>query len=528
MEFMIFSYFSRFKKYHGFGALNTFMVLMPLFLCSACSFEKAKPTSETLRVQLEREPMSLDPTFVEDGVALLILNNINDGLLGYSSSGELEPRLAEKFEKSVDGKTYEFTLRRDIKWSDGKEVTVDDFILAMKRTLAPQSNAKLTPLLFAIRGAKSFHEGQGQSLGVSQVKGRLVIELERPVPYFPHLLTLPITYPIRKDVLESHRQTWPEDAPVTGAYRILAHKLNTSLVLERNPLYWGAPAKIKNVEFKVITDESTASNAFSTGQLDIMTRVSSFEFSRLKQEGLIQTTPFLATYYIAFNCKKSPFNDVRWRRRVAGAIQKEEITQALGSGEVPASSWIPKGLEGYFAYRAEKQVKVEEGFPRSFEIAFDESFRNQRIFEIIQQNLKTQLGSEVSLSHSDWKSYIQRLQTDPPAIYRMGWMAPILDPITHLRVFLKGERNNYTGCSDARYERLVAEIQGLAPGQERSLKIIEAQKIILEDLVAVVPLYHYVQNTAVAKRVRGFEMSLFGMIAFQKISFEESTHGATK
>lgn len=336
-------------------------------------------------------------------------------------------------------------------------------------------------------------------------------------------MALPVTYPVRKDILDAHQQTWPEDAPSSGPYRITSHKINSLIRLERNPNYWGERAKVPTVNLKVVTDESTAVNAFSAGQLDILVRVGNLDFPRLKKQGVIQSTPFLATYYIGFNCLKPPFNDVNLRRAVASAIHKEEITEALGSGEIPASSWIPKGLEGYFPFQKSGPYLGPKGkalFSKPFEIAFDESFRNTRIFEIIQQNLKNELSAEVTLAHMDWKNYVQRLQSDPPPIYRLGWMAPVVDPISHLRVFLKGERNNYTGCSSPKYDLLVQEIEKLHPGPERLKKIAEAQKVILDELVAVVPIYHYVQNTAVAKRVEGFAINLFGVIPFHKISLK--------
>jgi oligopeptide transport system substrate-binding protein len=99
----------------------------------------------------------------------------------------------------------------------------------------------------------------------------------------------------------------------------------------------------------------------------------------------------------------------------------------------------------------------------------------------------------------------------------MGWMAPFRDPISHLEVFKTGNLNNYGGFSNERYDLLVDEIKRIEPGPQREAKIKLAQNILLEE-AALVPLYHYVQNTAVAPRVHGFQSNPFGIIQFKELS----------
>ena len=136
---------------------------------------------------------------------------------------------------------------------------------------------------------------------------------------------------------------------------------------------------------------------------------------------------------------------------------------------------------------------------------------------------RTRIGTgktwSLSLNYQDWKSYLKTLQTNPPPIFRFGWMAPFMDPLTHLRVFTSGEINNYTGCSNAKYDQLIEEIERLKPGIERRKKIEAAQKILLEDEAVVIPIYHYVQNTGISERVKGFQMNPSGIILFKDLEF---------
>jgi oligopeptide transport system substrate-binding protein len=512
------------------------MIYLAFFLLlgslgGGCTLTSSKGSQGSLRVQLVNEPISLDPGFVEDGVGLQILGNTMEGLVGYQASGQLENRLAESYVRSADGKTYEFTLRPGVRWSDGRELKVNDFIFAFRRLLNPQSRSKLAYLFFPIQGAQAYHAGKKsvEALGVKEINGKLRIELERKTPYFIHALTLPQAFPIRKEILDTNQGNWPEKSPSLGPYQLASHDFGQKITLAQNPYYWGKPPFISRVEFLIVTDELTGMNLFQQGKLDIIPRVPSLDFSRLKKEGKIRVDSLLATYFIAFNCKKNPFQDRRWRQAIAGAIQRLEITEMLGSGELPAWSWIPKGLEGYSPYRdpmlvfqssiewAKRQPKLNDAIL----FGFDSGIRNSKIIEKIQQDIQKKIGVSVTLVQYDWKAYVQTLQIDAFPLFRFAWLSPFADPVAHLRVFTSNNLNNYSGCSNPEYDRLVEDIEGLDPGPLRDLKIEKAQKILLEEESFVVPIYHYVQNTGVSSRIQGFEISPFNVISLSHLSWKE-------
>jgi oligopeptide transport system substrate-binding protein len=302
--------------------------------------------------------------------------------------------------------------------------------------------------------------------------------------------------------------------------------------LEKNP-HSLQPPRIEQVEFLVVEDESTGSNLFERGKLDLLTLVPSTDFDRLKSKGLIQTTPYLTTYYLSFNCKKPPFQDRRWRQAFAGAIKRDEITAALGAGERPAWSWIPFGLEGYIPYQDPKKVfaesiewaKKQDKRNTNWVAMFNTGSRETRILEKVQQDIHQMYGISLSLFPMDWKTYIKKVQTDAPPLFRLGWMAPFMDPISHLQVFTTGNPNNLSGFSSPQYDQWVDQIGKMSPGIEREKKIGQAQKLLLEQEAAVIPIYHYVQNTGVAKRVRGFRANPLGIVQFRDLSLE-STHAS--
>jgi oligopeptide transport system substrate-binding protein len=473
-----------------------------------------------VRMTLSNEPATLDPSLAEDGTALRILANTSDGLMGYSASGKLQLRLARSVRVSTDHRQFEFDLREGVLWSDGVEVKPEDFVTGVERTLSPQTAARLGNLLLPIEGSGKFRASNGGLAGL-KVRGRtLIVRTAEPAPYFVHAMTLPVALPQRKDVLERAGGVWPKDAPVTGAYTLREHRASQRMEFQPNPKYWAYDPAALPIRLMQVPDESTGLNLFEAGKLELLTRVPALDFPKLQAAGRVRVHPFRATYYLAFNVRKAPFDRVEWRRAVSRAIQKEEITRILGTGETPANSWVAEGLEGYYADQAKlPQFSAPGVWKESVRIGFDSNSRNTLILEKVQQDLK-RLGLSVVLENADWKTYLKRLRTDPPQIYRFGWLAPFEDPVPHLEVFLTGNPNNYTGASLPRYDALVSRVRRMLPGAERERLIVQAQKILLEEEAIVIPLYHYVQTHMASPGLKGFAVNPYGQVNWSALRLE--------
>src|SRR5690606_8298500 len=153
--------------------------------------------------------------------------------------------------------------------------------------------------------------------------------------------------------------------------------------------------------------------------------------------------------------------------------------KVLGTGEVPASSWIPRGQEGYFEFRGDEKGRdrmfadaLEKGKNLDWEgeirIAFDSSGRNSTIVEKVQSDLKAAYGWNVKLVNQEWKTYVRNLYSDPEMIFRFGWSSPMLDPAIHLLPFTTNDPFTFTNYSNPKYDRLIGEIVSMKPSQERS------------------------------------------------------------
>ena len=459
-----------------------------------------------------------------------------EGLLRYDSEGNLKNALAESYQMTNHNRRLIFHLRKNIFWSDKRPIRPEDFMTAIRRALHPKTTSKLADLLLPIQGAKNYRSGKSENLGIRTENQTLIIDLEEAAPYLIQVFALPITTPMRKDILDINNGKWPENAPVTGPYQITEHQIEQKITLETNLRYWKFMADttkpdFQKVIFQIIPEESTAVNLFEANQLDILIKIPSFEIERLRKKYTIHTDPFLATYFLAFNVKKAPFNQRAWRRAIAGSIKRDQIATSLLSGELPALSWIPKGIEGYYPYQNPENLYVNSinkirNFTKSKIIqkkiyaGFDSSGRNRMIMEKVQQDLFTSLGLRIELENYDWKTYINLLSTNAPQIFRFGWLAPILDPMIHLLAFTSNNPNNYTGWSNSHYDRLVHDIGTESSGPKREIKIKTAQKILLEEEAIVIPIYHYAQTHVVSSNILNFQVNPFGIIYFNELQLK--------
>jgi oligopeptide transport system substrate-binding protein len=500
-----------------------------------------------IRVHLTSDPVTLDPWLAEDGISLRILNNVMQGLVEYDLEGNLQPAMAESWKISKDGLRLEFTLRKNLRWSDGRPVKTEEFVSGFRHALSPRTPSRLAPLIFNIKNSRAIRERQKPitDLGVvvSPENPRvLVVDLEKRQPWFLHALTLPVAFPLRDEILRGNGGKWPDTAPVTGRYRIVERRIDRSIRLEPNPNHFSVlddQGKVRVAELprpivlQVIQDDTTALNLFESGDLDILSRIPNLEVDRIRRRFKVVTDPFYATFFFSFNINKAPFNQVENRRAFAAAIDRESIAKLLGNGERASLQWVPDGLDEHHQSRdvSEENEKLPvtlkkalsavkaRGFPGQppVELAYDQSSRNQLIAEKVQSDILKALGLSLALRPVDWKTHVRQLGADSAPVWRFGWMAPFRDPISHLQAFTSADPNNHARYSNPEYDALVEEISTTEPGDKRSELLARAQKILVEDDAIVVPIFHAAQTHATRPRVLGFRVNAFGTVRFDQL-----------
>lgn len=313
--------------------------------------------ANTLNIHNGGDPASLDPHKLSGVWENRIVGDIFEGLVTEDKGAQEIPGQAESWTVSDDGLVYTFMLRDGIKWTDGKAVTASDFLFALQRLMNPNTAAKYAYLQYPIKNAKAINEGKIKDLNELGVKAlddkTLQITLEQPTPYFIGALAHYTAYPLPKHVLEAKGDDWVkvENIITNGPYKPTEWVPGSHVTTTKNDLYYDADnVSIENVKFFVLEDETAALKRYRAGEFDILTEFPTDQYEWIKENlpGQAQITPYAGLYYYVFNTTKPPLDNPNVRKALSMSVNREVIgPQILGTGEIPAYSWVPPGMANY-------------------------------------------------------------------------------------------------------------------------------------------------------------------------------------
>jgi oligopeptide transport system substrate-binding protein len=461
------------------------------------------------------EPESLDPAIITGQPEGRIVHALFEGLLAFDADGKAGPGVAESWNVSEDGRVYTFRLRENARWSDGAPVTARDFVASWRRTLLPETGSIYNYMLHYIKNAKLFSDGKladFNEVGVRALDDRtLEVTLENPTPFFLELCAFPTLYPVPVALIERVGDSWikPEHLVNNGAFLLESWRINDKIRLRRNPWYWNKEhVALETVEILPIAKESVAFNFYSSGIADLMmdkglTPVSILD--ELKKRKDFHAAPFFGSYFLRFNCAEGAFTDVRVRLAFSMAVDKPRITQKITrAGELPASSLVPPGIEGYaspeglpYDPQRARELLAEAGYPegRGFPLTtylYSEGDLNQSIAIELQAMWLSELGVKVNLARQEWKVYLNSLNSLDYGMARSTWVGDYPDPNTFLDMFVTEGGNNRTGWSDPAYDQLIAEAAKEADPAKRFEIFRRAEKMLIAEQAPICPLYYYV------------------------------------
>jgi oligopeptide transport system substrate-binding protein len=469
------------------------------------------------------EPESLDPGVVTGVPEHRILSNLFEGLTT-TDPKDLSPTpgVAASWTLSKDGLVYTFKLR-DARWTDGKPVAASDFLYAWERVLNPKSGAKYAQHLYHLKNGEEYNKGRltdFTQVGVKAVDPKtLQVTLKSPTAYFLDLTSFYTLYPVPKWALEAHGKDWVKPGKIVsnGPFKLASWVPQKELVLERNPQHWDAASvKLSRVLFIPTDDVNTAYKQFLAGDSDWIPTVPPSQIDAAKSRSEYYVSPYLGTYYFRLNVTKAPVNDVRVRRALSLAVDREALTTYVTkAGEVPHSGFVPAGLRGYegprgvaFDPAAAKRLLAEagysdgKGFPKT-ELVYNTNELHRVITQAVQQMWKEHLGIQVDLVNVEWKVYLARQGSLDYQISRAGWIGDYVDPNTFLEMWTTGGGNNQTGWSNTRYDELIDQAARTVSATDRMHAMHDAEKILLDE-APVLPLFTYVNKGMLSKKVAGW------------------------
>ena len=456
--------------------------------------------SDTLRMYLASEPDKLDPALnsTVDG-AILAINSFA-GLFTYDAEQKQVPDLAESYTVSDDGLTYTFTLKDDLKWSNGDTLDASDFVYSWNRAVNPATASDYAYMFAPIKGYAEMTEMDEEgnlvnpdatlAVTASEDGKTLTVELTTPTAYFLDLCAFPTYFPVYQEAVEAadpegnNPGAWAldpgENFVCSGAYVLTEWNHNSSMVYEKNPNYHRADeVTIERQELMLSSDETAVFAAYNDGSLDFADGVPTAEIAGLEGNPEYHVIGTLGTYYVCFNVNSPMFDGMSaedaatLRKALSLFIDRDYIVTNIGQADqVPAGSFIPAGCsdgnggefknKDYFdpSYEAfednvAKGIEMMEsiGFkfdengmlssetPLSFTYLVNTPGSNVDVAVAIQSDMAA-VGINMEVSEMEWNVFLNDRKNGNYDVARNGWLMDYNDPLNMLEMWTSDSGNN--------------------------------------------------------------------------------------
>lgn len=477
-------------------------------------------------VQIGPNPETIDPALSSavDGGNMLI--HAFETLLIFDRDNKLVGGQAEKYEVSEDGLTYTFTLRDGLKWSDGSDLTAEDFVYSFRRLVDPKTAA---PYAYDLtNGIKGFDEvqktGDTSKLAVSAPDAKtFVVELSAPLVYFDKICAFAALSPVKKDVVESGDgwATKPETYISNGAVRMKEWVPGSHILFEKNPNYRDADSiTLDTLKFVLMEDSNASFSAYNSGELMMIKDVPTEEIPALSGRDDFYIAPMMGTYYVSMNLNREPFKNPKVREALSLAIDRDYVANTVMQGTyTPAVNFVGPGIsdaEGGTEFKDVTKAKYRdffdltnyesnvekaqallaeagypngEGFPKIEYMTNDSSY-HKPVAEYLQSEWKEKLGIEMDIKIVEWGSFTPTRRNGDYDLARNGWVCDYDDPSNIINLFETGNGNNDGKFSSPEFDNLVKQARETSDVATHYDFLHQAEQVLLKEY-GNIPLAYY-------------------------------------
>ena len=484
--------------------------------------------AQELRIGLGNEPTAMDPHYHNLSPNNSLLSHVFESLVDQDERQRLQPGLAESW-RTIDDTTWEFKLRRDVKFHDGTPFTADDVIFSFER--AP--NVEGSPSSFGIyaRG-KTFTKVDDHTVH---------IKTAAPYPLMPNDVSQVFV------VSRKHGQgaktpdyNSGKAAIGTGAFKFVEYTPGNRIVLQRNDQYWGQKPAWQRVIFRGIKSDPSRVAALLAGDVDLIEQVPSTDMERLKKDAKVTISQTVSNRIIYLHLDhfrddspfvrakdggaiKNPLRDRRVRSAISKAIDRDAIVSRVMEGEaIKAGQLLPEGFFGVspklkpVAYdpNGAKKLLAEAGVPNGFRLTIhspnDRYPNDARIAEAVGQML-SRIGIDTQVVTMTQGVFFRDASTGSPdkgpkfSFILVGWGSGTGEASSPLKSLLATfDREKGMGASNrGRYsspqvDKLINDALATVDDRKRADLLARATEVAIDD-VGIIPL-HYQVNTWAMRR----------------------------
>ena len=507
---------------------------------------------DTITVQVGHEPDTFDPAInsLLDGIS--ILEHIFEGLLKYDQSGNLVCGIAESYKVSSDGLTWSFKLRDNLKWSDGTALDANDLVYTWKRVANPITGSSYAyDLLKQVVGYDEASKGNIDALSViARDDKTFVVNLESPCAYFDKICAFSVLSPVKKDVVSTNGN-WSESANtyISNGPFCVSKFSRDSITLKKNQYYYDEKKiRLNEIVFNFTDNDEKIYEMYENNQFQLIKDIPTYQMENIKDNKEFHIDNMMGTYYLVFNTRKAPFDNVNVRKALSLAIDRDYISNVVMQGTSKAArNFVGPGLtdvggesfeikteemynEPFYKndqyeknFEEAKRVLLEAGFsdnnkiPEILFVVNDEGY-NRAISEYIKLYW-SRLGINVKIDYYTKAAFSKIRRSGEFDVVRSGWMCDWDDPSNILSVFETFSGHNYGKYSSSKYDQLVKEARETNVLEEHYYKLHLAERVLLEDY-AIIPLYYYETYWLQKENLKNVRYSPYGILYFMNAYIE--------
>lgn len=487
-------------KKRSFKAVLLLFVLTTLTIAlGGCAGDKEGKDSSQITIGIPQDlEDSLDPHKMVAAGTKEVLFNLFEGLVKVTSDGDFVPAVASAYKETEGGKVYTFTLRDNVKFHDGSTVTAQDVKFSLDKCADTSAGE---PLVAAFSNV--------ESVNIIDEKTIQVVLKEADTEFIAYMTTAIIP--------EANED--PDTNPIgTGPYKFVSRSPQENFVVERFDDYWGEPAYIKDVTFKVCANADSIVMDLEGGSIDMFARVTATQAAELSDEFNVLEGTMNLVQALYLNHEEAPFDNEKVRKALCYALDPQEIMlmisdgkgTEIGSSMFPAFGkyYMPELNDTYITdVEKAKELLAEAGYPDGFSFTITVPSNYQPHIDTAQvlvEQLK-RIGVDASIQLVEWDSWVSDVyQGRQFQSTLVGVDASNITGAALLQRFTTGNAKNFINYSNAEYDAAFEKAISSTDDEEKTAYYKECERILSETAANV-----YIQDlpefVALNKKYTGYE-----------------------